>query len=80
MRQTEGCDYIETFSPIIKAISIQTVLTVAFNKGWEVMQLDISNVFLHGMLEERITVSQPFGFEDPNHLEFVCLYKHCFMV
>lgn len=52
------------------------VLTVAVTKGWRLTQLDISNVFLHGNLEERLVNSQPIGFYDNDKPHHMCLLKN----
>lgn len=48
--------------------SIRLVLTLAITHNWSIRQIDISNAFLHGKLEECIIVSQPFKFQDPTGL------------
>ena len=48
-------------------------MTVVYN--WELKQMDVKTVFLHGTLEETIYMNQPMGLVDkqkPNHL---CLLK-----
>lgn len=42
---------------------------------WYATQLDISNAFLHGHLDEVIYISQPPGFVDPIRPDHVCLLK-----
>jgi hypothetical protein len=49
-QQIHGIDYDETFSPIAKMDSIHLALAIAAAKGWEVHQMDVKNVFLHGEL------------------------------
>jgi len=34
--QTLGIDYFETFSPVVKAATIQIILTVASSFQWEI--------------------------------------------
>lgn len=58
---------------MVKPISIRLVLTIAITRGWSLRQIDISNAFLHGNLEERIVVSQPQGFVDQRFPHHVCL-------
>ena len=53
--QTEGIEYFETFSLVVKIITIQFILYLASAKGWTLHQLDVNNVFLHGDLDEEIT-------------------------
>jgi hypothetical protein len=48
------------------------VLSVAISKGWCMRQLDVQNAFLHGILEEKVYMRQPPGFEDKNASNTVC--------
>jgi hypothetical protein len=48
--QIHGIDYDETFSLVAKTDSIRLALDIATTKGWEVHQMDVKNVFLHGDL------------------------------
>lgn len=74
-RHEYDLNYTKTFSPIAKFPSLRVFLTVAFNNSWPLHQLDVTNAFLHGSLNEQIYMKQPLGFEDnqiPNH---VCLLQ-----
>ncbi|GKC21396.1 ribonuclease H-like domain-containing protein [Tanacetum coccineum] len=47
--QLEGGDVDETFSPVVKPGTIQTVLSLAASRHWPIHQLDVKNDFLHGL-------------------------------
>ena len=70
--QRYGVDYFDTYSPVVKPVTVHLVLAVALSQNWSVRQLDISNAFLHGVLEETVYMRQPPGFEDPRHPDHVC--------
>ncbi|PKU80787.1 Retrovirus-related Pol polyprotein from transposon TNT 1-94 [Dendrobium catenatum] len=71
--QEFGLDYTETFSPVAKLPTIRILLTVAIHHQWSVQQLDVANAFLHGILPEKVFMTQPKGFEDASHPDYVCL-------
>jgi hypothetical protein len=48
--QRPGVDYDETFIPVVKPATIQTVLTLVVSRGWPMHQLDVKNAFLHNTL------------------------------
>ncbi|GJS97884.1 ribonuclease H-like domain-containing protein [Tanacetum coccineum] len=73
--QVEGVDVDETFSPVVKPGTIQTVLSLAISRHWPVHQLDVKNAFLHGDLAETVYMHQPPGFRDPEHPDYVCLLQ-----
>jgi hypothetical protein len=71
-KQRYVIDYEDTFSPVLKAVIIRIVLSIAVSRGWSLSQLDVQNAFLHGVLEEKVYMRQPPGYEDTQHPGYVC--------
>jgi hypothetical protein len=40
-KQRYSIDYEDTFSPVVKASTIQAILSVAVSRGWSLHQLDV---------------------------------------
>lgn len=51
MQQVEEIHYNETFSPMVKPISIWIILSLAISNDWNVCQIDIGNSFLNGVID-----------------------------
>lgn len=50
--QVHGFDFHETFSPVIKQVTICLILTLAITNKWPIKQLDVNNAFLNGTLDK----------------------------
>ncbi|KAH9715865.1 retrovirus-related pol polyprotein from transposon RE1 [Citrus sinensis] len=45
--QTQGVDFFETFSPVVKPCIVRVVLSLAVMHHWQIRQLDVNNAFLN---------------------------------
>jgi hypothetical protein len=73
--QQSRLDYAKTYGPVIKPVTIRTILSLAMSYGWSIKQIDVSNAFLHGFLNETVYMAQPPGFEHHQHPKSICLLK-----
>jgi Reverse transcriptase (RNA-dependent DNA polymerase) len=73
--QTYGIDYEETFASMAKMNTIRTLISCAVNFGWNIHQLDVKNVFLHGDLKEEVYMELPPGFVNDKVAGKVCRLK-----
>jgi hypothetical protein len=50
-QQPHGFDFHETFSHVIKLVTIRLILMQALTNKWIIQQIDINSVFLNGILD-----------------------------
>nr|GEY31066.1 retrotransposon protein, putative, Ty1-copia subclass [Tanacetum cinerariifolium] len=63
-QQQPRIDFHETFSLVVKSITIRDVLSLAVTNNWPLCQLDVQNAFLHGNLKEQVYMKpRVLGFE-----------------
>ncbi|KAI3744219.1 hypothetical protein L1987_57296 [Smallanthus sonchifolius] len=73
--QRKGIDFDETFSPVVKMVTVITVLSLAVNNSWPLYQLDINNAFLYGELNEDVYMSLPEGYYSKGETKVCKLVK-----
>lgn len=68
--QQGGVDFLDTFSPVAKLVSVKLMLAISVVKNYSLSHLDINNSFLYGDLREDIYMDIPKGLftegEKPN--------------
>lgn len=57
--------------PVVKPSTIRTVLALALSHIWPLQQLDVHDTFLNCILSEEVYMSQPLGFVDLLHPDYV---------
>ena len=60
--QHEELDFIKTYSPVVKLVTVKVLLAPATNQNWHLIQLDINNAFLNGDLFEEVYMDLSLGY------------------
>ncbi|KAG2781707.1 hypothetical protein PC111_g24517 [Phytophthora cactorum] len=60
-KQKYGIDYTETFSPVVKYVTLRMVIAMAKYFGWPLDQLDVVTAFLYGIMKELVFCAVPEG-------------------
>ena len=74
--QMFGVDYDETYAPIIRMTSLQTICTIAARNNWPIHQMDVDVAYLNATLENLIYMQKPLGYYE-DKTEHVLLLKKC---
>ncbi len=56
--QYEGLDIQETFAPIIKWSTIQSMITFIAHFGWKISHMDVKTTFLNNDKKEEVQMKQ----------------------
>ncbi|KAG3035045.1 hypothetical protein PC121_g24270 [Phytophthora cactorum] len=62
-KQKYGIDYTETFSPVVKYVTLRMVIAIAKYFGWPLDQLDVVTAFLYGIMKELVFCAVPEGVD-----------------
>ncbi|KAG2859340.1 hypothetical protein PC115_g25756 [Phytophthora cactorum] len=58
-KQKYGIDYTETFSPVVKYVTLRMIIAIAKYFGWPLDQLDVVTAFLYGIMKELVFCAVP---------------------
>lgn len=74
--QQYDINYQETFSPMVHLRSIYIIVSIAVTLDWLLHQLDVSNAFLYGDLDEEVYMEQSPGYMiEAKSSKMYCLRK-----
>ena len=62
-QQRYGVDFKETYSPVVKLVTVRVVLSVALQKNYKISQMDVKTAFLYGNLDEDVYMEIPKGMK-----------------
>jgi hypothetical protein len=68
-------DYEETFAPVVKYVTIRSIIGMAVANNWKIQQMDVKTAFLYGNLEENIYMQIPEGKENMKNGDCLLLKK-----
>lgn len=60
--QQDGLDYHDTFSPVVKMVTVRAVVSIAAQSNWPLFQMDVYNAFIQGDIFEDVYMTLPPGF------------------
>nr|GEU36965.1 ribonuclease H-like domain-containing protein [Tanacetum cinerariifolium] len=76
----EGIDFDETFSPVVKIVTMRCLINLVVQNDWPMFQLDINNAFLYGDLDETVYMALPDGYFDKNDKRVCRLNKSLYVL
>ncbi|GJW37080.1 ribonuclease H-like domain-containing protein [Tanacetum coccineum] len=73
--QREGFDYDETFSHVIKMVTVRCLIALVVVNNWPLYQLDVNNAFLYGNLLEDVYMALHEGYNNESNTKVCKLNK-----
>lgn len=73
--QKKGIDNEVNFSPMARYTSMQFMMSLTAQMGWQIHQMNVKTMFLNGELEEEMYIEKLEGFVTHNRETQVCRLK-----
>ncbi|GJR15647.1 putative reverse transcriptase domain-containing protein [Tanacetum coccineum] len=74
-KHEEGIDFEDSFAHVARLEAVRMFIAFAAHKNITIFQMDVKTAFLNGPLKEKVYVSQPDGFVDPDFPNHVYMLK-----
>lgn len=71
--QNKGIDYQETFSSVVKMVTVRTIFSIEASNNWCIHQMNAYNAFLQGDLHDEIYMQLPKGFSSQGENKVCCI-------
>lgn len=67
--------YFDTFNTVAKFMTFKILHTIVVTNQWLILELDVSNSFLHEVLHNTVYMKQPPKFQNALYPNHGCLLK-----
>jgi len=71
----KGVYYEETFTLVAQYTSIRSAISIAIEMGWKIHQIDVKATFSNSIIQEKVYIEQPQGFQVHGRESHVCRLK-----
>ncbi|GJV29642.1 retrovirus-related pol polyprotein from transposon TNT 1-94 [Tanacetum coccineum] len=79
-RHEKGIDFEESFALVARLEAVRMFIAYVAHKNITIFQMDVKTAFLNGSLKEKVYVSQPEGFINPEFPDHVYRLKKLYTV
>lgn len=73
--QTEGIDFEDTFSPLVRHSTMRLLFALAAKFDLDIIHQDVTTAFLNGDLKETLFLKPPEGMNVPAQIKFSSLKR-----
>jgi Reverse transcriptase (RNA-dependent DNA polymerase) len=56
---------VESFAPVVKSASMQVFFALCTQPHLKICHMDVKCAYLNGILEDKVYMHQPKGYEEP---------------